>query len=185
MNQDIQKQLNKIEKNTEATLHAMQTKNEDLVDNSNQLEEKEEKRKEQNRESQKKYKTIGFKAREEIFDTFDTFAKEEMGMSSVSAMCRQYFTLLFENREFQTQFKEFQILQKNDEKHKQISFFLKETEYKKYEENAEENAYTLSSFTQKAMFEIMSDNNLKNEIINLINKRESADFEDTNIKECK
>ena len=67
--------------------------------------EKEEKRKEQLREAQKKFKKIGFSCKETTYEEFEKLA-QSMNMTT-TMMTRQFMMLLLESEKFQSQFKEF------------------------------------------------------------------------------
>ena len=165
---EIIEKLNKIDVNTTATLAKLSMEKEEMAGELNEFSEKEENRKEQLKEAQKKFKTIGFKAREEVYEKYEEFAKEEMGMSSLSAFMREYSMLLIENRDFQAIFKEFQILQKNDEEHSQISFFATQTQVDELEEIADNAGYTIGQLTKSLMLELVKNETIREELITKI-----------------
>lgn len=167
-NSEILNKLEKIDKNTTQTLQVLSKESEELKTKKIEFDEKIEKRKEQNRESQKKFKTIGFKGREEVYFEYEKFAKEEMGSSSLSAFLKSFSTLLFENRDFQKLFKEFQILQKNDEKHHQVSFFSPKSEFDKLEKMAADEGFTLANLTKQVMFQLLLNKELRDQVISKI-----------------
>ena len=168
MENEILNKLEKIDKNTTQTLNELLKEKETLSETLGVLEDESEKRKEQLREAQKKFKTVGFKAREEIYESYESYAKEEMGASSLSAFLREYTTLLFESRDFQKVFNEFQILQKNDEKHQQVGFFVPQTQYGELDEMAENEGFTLGNLTKMIMTQLLLDKTLRNQIISKI-----------------
>lgn len=170
---EILEKLEKIDKNTVATLAALSAERDTVTEVADKLLLKEEKRKKQLREAQKSFKMIGFKAREEVYTAYETFAKKEMGVSSLSAFMREYTTLLIENNNFQSIFKEFQILQKNDEKHSQISFFVRKQEFDELNKIIENEGFTISQFTQSIIYELMKNKELRDKIVSNIRTNQS------------
>lgn len=164
----IIEKLEKIDKNTMKTLMVLSSERDESQAHLSELDAAEGTRKEQLKEAQKKFKTIGFKARAEIFEGFETFAKDEMGASSLSAFIREYSMFLFENRSFQNIFKEFQILQKNDEKQQQISFFTPQYKFEELENMADDEGFTICQLTQKVMLRLLKDKELRTQIISKI-----------------
>lgn len=167
-NNEILNKLEKIDKNTSKTLQVLSREKEEVEVEKVKLNEKLEKRREQNREYQKNWKKISFSTHEEVYFEYERFAKEEMGSSSLSAFLKSYSTLLFENRDFQKLFREFQILQKNDEKHQQVGFFTPQTQFNKLEKMAEDEGFTVGQLTQKVMLLLLSDEDLKKTIVTQI-----------------
>jgi hypothetical protein len=166
---EILEKLEKIDKNTTATLATLTAERDTAQVAASMSDEKLEKRKEQNRESQKSYKAVGFKARKEVYKIYEIFAKEEMGASSLSAFLKAHAALLFENRDFQTLFKEFQILQKNDQKHQQVSFFTPQNTFEELEKMAENEGFTLGQLTQNVMLQLFKDKELRFQVVSKIN----------------
>lgn len=168
MGDEILKKLEKIDKNTTATLLAVIAERDAAANVTDGLQEKEEQRKEQLKKAQKSFKTIGFKAHAQVFDAYEIYAKKEMGASSLSAFMREYSILLLENRDFQALFKEFQILQKNDDEHHQVSFFAPNSQFKELEKMAENEGFTIGQLTHNVMLELTKNKELRQKIITVI-----------------
>jgi len=102
--------LSKIDKKTDEILKSVKSEVAGAVTNlkqkSNELQNEEDKRKEQLKKAQKNFKKIGFNCKISTYEKFEELAKTLNVTTTM--LTRQFMMLLLENKEFQQTFKEFQ-----------------------------------------------------------------------------
>jgi len=80
----------------------------------NEEKSRQDKRKEQLRKAQQKFKKLGCSVQEDVYRKFEELANK-LNYTSTSAMCRSYLILLLESREFQDKFIEIKtVISPND-----------------------------------------------------------------------
>jgi len=79
----------------------------------NEEKNKLDKRKEQLRKAQQKFKKLGCSVQEDVYTRFEELASK-LNYGSTSAMCRSYLLLLLESKEFQSKFVEILLLESKE-----------------------------------------------------------------------
>lgn len=97
--------LLKVYQNTEVIKRNTEKVEKENIELKATINEGEEKRKEQLREAQKKFKKIGFSCKETTYEEFEKLA-QSLNMTT-TMMVRQFMMLLLESEKFQSHFKEF------------------------------------------------------------------------------
>ena len=112
--------LQKVLENTEVIKKSTLKLQEQL----DEVEEKNETRKEQLKKAQKSFKKIGCNIKIELANKFEELA-HKLNYSSTSSMCRTYLMLLLENEEYQKTFIEFATIFETKER-RELEFIEKE-----------------------------------------------------------